>query len=114
MPDANARARLSDLIHRFAERWKGPVFEPHITLLGDLSGAPDRTIAKCDMLFASTARQNARVLGADGGEAFYKSLYLNFDDTIENVEGARAAGLQSVHVQSPAHVKQALVDIGLI
>ncbi|MGI9292668.1 MAG: HAD-IA family hydrolase [Pseudomonadales bacterium] len=40
--------------------------------------------------------------------------FLFFDDLIENVEGARMAGLQSIHVQTPSDVKQALVDIGLL
>jgi HAD superfamily hydrolase (TIGR01509 family) len=33
---------------------------------------------------------------------------LFFDDTAANVEGARAAGLQAVHVRSPEDVAQAL------
>lgn len=42
------------------------------------------------------------------------SATLFFDDTLENVEGARAAGLQAVHVRSPDDVKRALVDIGAL
>jgi FMN phosphatase YigB (HAD superfamily) len=33
---------------------------------------------------------------------------LFFDDTLENVEGARAAGLQAVHVRTPNDIRQAL------
>ena len=33
---------------------------------------------------------------------------LFFDDTLENVEGARKAGLQAVHVKSPQDVANAL------
>ena len=33
---------------------------------------------------------------------------LFFDDLLENVEGARAAGMQAVHVRSPADVAEAL------
>jgi putative hydrolase of the HAD superfamily len=33
---------------------------------------------------------------------------LFFDDTLENVEGARASGLQAVHVRSPQDVRDAL------
>lgn len=33
---------------------------------------------------------------------------LFFDDTLENVEGARAAGMQAVHVRSPQDVRSAL------
>lgn len=39
---------------------------------------------------------------------------LFFDDFPENVEGARAAGLQGVLVRSPADVKRALVGIGAL
>ena len=37
---------------------------------------------------------------------------LFFDDLLENVEGARAAGLMAVHVRSPEDVKDALVRSG--
>ena len=37
---------------------------------------------------------------------------LFFDDTLENVEGALAAGFQAVHVRGPADVKTALVRLG--
>jgi putative hydrolase of the HAD superfamily len=33
---------------------------------------------------------------------------LFFDDSLANVEGARAAGMQAVHVRSPADVKRAV------
>ena len=39
---------------------------------------------------------------------------LFFDDSEENVVGARAAGLQAVHVKSPLDVKQALIEIGAL
>lgn len=39
---------------------------------------------------------------------------LFFDDTEENVEGARAAGLQAVHVQAPSDVTRALSAIGAL
>lgn len=38
---------------------------------------------------------------------------LFFDDTVENVAGARAAGLQAVHVRSPRDVEQALDRLGV-
>jgi putative hydrolase of the HAD superfamily len=39
---------------------------------------------------------------------------LFFDDMQENVDGARAAGMQAVRVRSPADIRQALVDIGVL
>jgi putative hydrolase of the HAD superfamily len=38
---------------------------------------------------------------------------LFFDDTLENVEGARNAGLQAAHVTSDTHVADTLAAIGL-
>jgi len=39
---------------------------------------------------------------------------LFFDDTEENVNGARAAGMQAVHVKAHSDVKKALADIGAL
>jgi FMN phosphatase YigB (HAD superfamily) len=39
---------------------------------------------------------------------------LFFDDTLENVQGARAAGLEAVHVKAPSDVKHALLQIGAL
>jgi glucose-1-phosphatase len=38
---------------------------------------------------------------------------LFFDDLAENIEGARACGLQAVHVTSPTTVAEALAELGL-
>lgn len=37
---------------------------------------------------------------------------LFFDDSLENINGANVAGLQTVHVRSPADVRQALQALG--
>ena len=39
---------------------------------------------------------------------------LFFDDAEENVNGARAAGMQAVHVKAHSDVKKALADIGAL
>lgn len=39
---------------------------------------------------------------------------LFFDDSIRNVEGARAAGLQAVLVRAPSDVRRALIGIGVL
>jgi glucose-1-phosphatase len=39
---------------------------------------------------------------------------LFFDDTEENVVGARDAGLQAIHVKTPSDVKKALVEINVL
>jgi len=42
------------------------------------------------------------------------SATLFFDDTLENVKGAKATGLQAVHVRASADIKKALVGIGAL
>ena len=37
-----------------------------------------------------------------------------FDDSLENINGAKLAGLQAVHVRSPADVRKTLNDIGCV
>lgn len=48
----------------------------------------------------------ARSIGVPVGSILF------FDDTLENVDGARAAGLQAVHVRGPADVRAALRQLG--
>jgi HAD superfamily hydrolase (TIGR01509 family) len=77
-----------------------------------------RVVESVDSIFAShrmgcrkperrSFEQIARALGVP-----LESI-LFFDDTLENVEGAQAAGLQAVHVRSPADVRNALAGAGL-
>jgi len=54
------------------------------------------------------------IIGAIASVVISSSATLFFDDTVENVEGARLAGLQAVHVRTPLDVKRALVDIGAL
>jgi putative hydrolase of the HAD superfamily len=44
---------------------------------------------------------------------FQVSELLFFDDTPENVDGARTAGIQAVLVESSADVRQALLRFGI-
>jgi len=39
---------------------------------------------------------------------------LFFDDTLENVIGARAAGLAAVHVKTPSDVRRALIELDVL
>jgi len=42
------------------------------------------------------------------------SSIMFFDDTLENVRGARAAGMQAVHISDPADIARALRGIGAL
>lgn len=48
------------------------------------------------------------IIGISLGELLF------FDDTEENIKGARAAGMQAVHVRAHTDVRKALVDISVL
>jgi putative hydrolase of the HAD superfamily len=73
----------------------------------------ERALGHFRNVFVSSAlgaRKPERVafekIAARIGVPMHETLF--FDDTLENVEGARAAGLQAVHVKGPQDVRDAL------
>lgn len=60
----------------------------------------------CDLGVRKPERESFHRVAKEIGVAPHEILF--FDDTPENVEGARAAGLQSVLVRSPGDVERAL------
>ncbi len=79
MPDEAMQTRLSTINRGFADKWGGPVFEPHITLLGDLDCNFTQISNLCTGLFSKTSRQSAQVQSADGTDCFFTSLFLDID-----------------------------------
>lgn len=78
-----------------------------------------RVMAKFDGIFVSSElglRKPERAAFDAVAEAIGlpSSAILFFDDTLENVEGARSAGMWAVHVQSPEDLRQALVELGAL
>lgn len=70
----------------------------------------DRIFVSCDIGLRKPERQ---AFGHIAREISVNSrAILFFDDLAENVAGARAAGLQAVHVRGPADVRTALERLG--
>lgn len=72
----------------------------------------DRIFVSSDLGLRKPERAAFDAIAAATG--IRSSGMLFFDDTAENIEGARAAGLQAVHVRSPADVRDALIEIGAL
>jgi putative hydrolase of the HAD superfamily len=66
----------------------------------------DRIFVSCELGARKPERQAFEMISRAIGVPLGGILF--FDDTLENVEGARAAGLQAVHVKTPQDVRQAL------
>jgi hypothetical protein len=77
LPSAKGSACFCELISRLSRQWHGPVFKPHLTVLGDLSGSIDSSITHCSAIFSDLNAQRVRVTGVDSTEQFFMSLYLD-------------------------------------
>lgn len=101
MPEPNAAARLRDLILRVSSTYDCPVFEPHITLLGDLHRAPILTIKACQKNFASMNPLQVTLTGVARSDQHFMALFL--DATIKPDLGAiRGAIFETLTDRNPA------------
>lgn len=50
MPTGEAYGKFSNLIKRLAKEYNAPVFEPHVTLIGDLMGSENGVLKKVEQL----------------------------------------------------------------
>ena len=66
----------------------------------------DSVFVSCELGARKPERRAFEMISRALGVPLDRILF--FDDTLENVTGARAAGLQAVHVKTPQDVRQAL------
>lgn len=76
-PETEIAARLSKEIAKFAGRSGSEIFEPHVTLLGDLTGPPQTTVDTCMARFRQMGPIRAEISGLTQTNAFYMSLFLD-------------------------------------
>lgn len=97
MPSAASAARFHQSMALLSSKLPGPIFQPHITLLGDLSIEAGALINKTAESVSGLAVGRARVAGVDGQESYFKSLFL---DVVlpERFEIARAELAQSLNL----------------
>jgi putative hydrolase of the HAD superfamily len=81
-------------------------------LYPDLAQSFERIFVSSDMGYRKPERRAFEYV-ADAMDVPLNAI-LFFDDHPDNVAGARAAGLQAVHVQGPADVRAALQAIGCV
>ena len=72
----------------------------------------EQVFVSSDMGLRKPERRAFEAIAAATGKPLDEILF--FDDAHANVESARAAGMPGVLVRSPADVKQALVEIGVL
>lgn len=76
-PEPATATRLREEILTFSKRSGTGVFEPHVTLLGDLACAPQTTMDACRAHFGQMHAISAEVTGLTQTNAFFMSLFLD-------------------------------------
>lgn len=79
IPEPSAGKSLSASLKSLSRELGSPLFEPHMTLLGDIGGDPEATLKACSGLTRGLAPPSGRVSGADGEESLFTSLFLTVE-----------------------------------
>lgn len=78
-PGAELDQPLREVIAHYANHGGAGVFAPHLTLLGDLHGAPQTTVAACHALAEQMPITTARIVGVSQTAGFFMSLFLDVE-----------------------------------
>ena len=76
LPRADQQAALQQLVRELAPRHEGHLFEPHVTLQGDLPLARGPASELVDRLAGSTSALQWPVQAVEGTEHYFRALYL--------------------------------------
>ncbi|MES0885278.1 hypothetical protein [Roseibium sp. SCP14] len=75
--DDKTRAMFREQVGKLAETARMPVFEPHITVVGDVDAELDVIVGNCEEVFCTPLNSAASVSGADGLDDPFMSLFLD-------------------------------------
>jgi hypothetical protein len=104
------QAALRQHVRELAPRHEGHLFEPHVTLQGDLPLGFDAACALVDRLAAATPVLHWPLRAVEGTEHYFRSLYLRLEagEAFETLRRACAAANGSEDGLSPyAHLSLA-------
>jgi 2'-5' RNA ligase len=96
-------------------------FDPHVTLIGDLSGAPERTVSACAAHLQHLGPIRAKVRDIAQTDAFFMALFLDLSltpdlraarDLLCRLLGAPPAGPFRPHLSLAYGASQSVADAG--
>ncbi len=91
MPSGNIHAELRELIAQLSQRYAGPVFPPHLTLLGNLSGSEKELIIQTQALAARTRPFPVILTTAGYLSEYFQCVFLQAEATSALLEANRLA-----------------------
>lgn len=82
-PDDVGTAQLQAVIHQLAERYGGPVFAPHVTLLGRIHGDEDELATRLDSLASGIPPIQAALTGYAGKPYYFECFFSPVENSAE-------------------------------
>lgn len=102
IPSGEPYARLSGMIRRLARQCGGPIFEPHVTLLGGMVGEAEAMSDEVARLAAVTKPLDLHLGGIGFRAEFFRCLFLHVVETEElTAAHEKAMEIFSLHRRSP-------------
>lgn len=103
LPAPTQEQSLAQTIAGLAEGQGGTVFEPHVTLQGDLAFPLENLSQLCETLAKLVVVQRWRIVRVENSEHFFRCLYLRFGNEpgFDALQGAAQAFTQTAKGLSP-------------
>ena len=77
MPTGKLYARLAQLIKELAQEFSAPFFEPHLTLLGGITGDTAKIVSQCEELADFQRPFEIRLAEPGHLDDYYRSLFFH-------------------------------------
>jgi 2'-5' RNA ligase len=81
MPTGEAYEQFSDLITHLAQAYHGPVFEPHVTLLGGVRQAEDEILRRAAQLVSGQPPLSISLRTVDYHDVYFRALFVRAEST---------------------------------
>jgi len=89
--DGESRDRLAQLIHQLSEQYRGPKFDPHITLLGEIEGEESRLIERVGLLAKKLRSLSIDLQQPAFEDEYFRCLYFPVKKTPELIDAHEQA-----------------------
>jgi len=92
IPPSDIYDKLKDIILRLSSKYSTPKFEPHITLIGGLSGNEEEILAKVSGLSALLRPFSIKLSKVEYLDEYYRCLFLRTEETDDLLNAHALAG----------------------
>jgi 2'-5' RNA ligase len=91
MPEADVYDRLRSIIAQLSKPYATPDFEPHVTLIGQLTAPEDKLIAKTSQIAKIIKPYTIRLTTIDYLDEYFKCLFIRVEQTNEVMHAYKRA-----------------------